>query len=137
MAERSTFSSDRELLAEGLLLDEIQEKRMIARFSVREHLDDQGEAGVFVFATGRIIRCSPDEAVELILNHRGSLETILKKGRPEGRPGKTEIATAPRWQAVTSIKGRMKRKRWLEFGVFLGKPWKEIDGKSLAGGFFG
>ena len=87
MAERSTFSSDRELLAEGLLLDEIQEKRMIARFSVAENLTPDGLCEVFVFAAGRFRIVDQIEAVELILNHRGSLETIPLRGRPPGEVG--------------------------------------------------
>ena len=86
MAERSTFSTDRELLAEGLVLDGIQEKRMIARFSVMENLDD-GMASVFDFSIGRVRMVDPAAAVELILSNRGSLETIPLRGRPPGEAG--------------------------------------------------
>lgn len=87
MAERSTSSSDRELLAEGLVLDEIQEKRMIARFSVAENLTPDGLCEVYVFAAGRFRVVDPIEAVMMIVENKGSLETVVKKGRPPGEIG--------------------------------------------------
>jgi len=86
MAERSTFTSDRELLAEGLVLTEAEERRAIARFSVMENLAD-GMALVFDFSIGRVRMVDPATAIAMILSHRGSLETIPLKGRPPGEIG--------------------------------------------------
>ncbi len=76
--------TDSQLVAEGLHLTEDEERREIARRAIQDEekvMGRTGEVVVYVFSEGRFRAAAQNEALELIVSHRGSLRSTPPRGR--------------------------------------------------------